>query len=100
MKFGIKDDIYRVVNKKGVGQQLEAVLVCGFGQSVLNCVFGGNRSSWFKAYRYISKTKTLEVLLGGAINPQKIRAETKNIIFKINQKAGSVCVESIRFRLE
>lgn len=100
MRFSIKDDIYRIVHKKGVGRQLEAVLVCGFGQNALDCVFKGSKTSWFKASRYISKTKTLEVLLGGAVNPQKIRAETKNIILKINQKAGSVYVENIRFRLE
>ncbi|MBD3299811.1 MAG: DUF721 domain-containing protein [Candidatus Moranbacteria bacterium] len=96
--FGIGNDIRRIMVRKGLLDQVEAFMVCRYGQEAIEKLCK-NKFYRPEVVKFLKNTGTLEVRLKNFSVGQAIRNKNREILFRINEKMGGEFVQKIRFRM-
>ncbi|MBU2025548.1 MAG: hypothetical protein ABIC19_03845 [Patescibacteria group bacterium] len=96
--FGIKKELQKIVNAKGIQDQLNAYLVCKNAKNIVMEICGRYPHKP-KIKKYLKHTQTLEIELPHIVVGQTIRVRQEEIIEKINQKMKGEYLKKIRYKI-
>ena len=102
--LSIKNDLFKTINKYGIGDEFEAFLVCKEGDKIIKEFCEGRKrviklAVEVQVVKYLKQTQTLEVKITDFLLGQQIRANQKEIIYKINQALKREAVKKLRYRI-